>query len=178
MALSPMVKAEYSSIIITDTSVLINFLCGDRVALLSRLPYNFYITEHAQEEIEKFYPELKASLDIATTTEVIFVHRDDTISELLSIQSVCEVNCHLGLGEISAMNVAVDNNWAFAVDDKVTLSHCAKNHPSVKIFRTSDLIVEMIRQQLITVQEADLIKQDWENKLFFRLKFKSFGDLL
>lgn len=52
-------------VVITDTSVLVNFLCIDRMDLIARHPHRFLITEHVKEEITDHYPEQQTRLNVA-----------------------------------------------------------------------------------------------------------------
>ena len=65
-----------SVIVVTDTSVLVNFLCIDRMDLIARHSHCFMITEHVMEEITDHYPEQQARLNAVLadgTLEVITV---------------------------------------------------------------------------------------------------------
>ncbi len=50
--------------------------------------------------------------------------------------------------------------------------------PASRILRTADLMVSAIQAGLLTLAEADAIKEMWEKEHRFRLKITSFGDLL
>ena len=49
-----------SSIIVADTSVLINFLKVDRMDLIGAYPRQFLATDHVADEIADAYPEQQA----------------------------------------------------------------------------------------------------------------------
>ena len=62
-------------VVITDTSVLVNLLCIDRMDMIARHSHRFLITAHVMEEITDHYPEqqarLKAALDDGTLEVII-----------------------------------------------------------------------------------------------------------
>ena len=67
-------------VVITDTSVLVNFLCIDRMDLIARHSHRLLgrllITGHVMEEITDHYPEQQARLNAALadgTLEVVTV---------------------------------------------------------------------------------------------------------
>ena len=57
-------------IVVTDTSVLVNFLCIDRMDLIAWHSHRFVITDHVTEaeEITEHYPEQQARLKAALAT--------------------------------------------------------------------------------------------------------------
>ena len=62
-------------VVITDTSVLVNFLVIDRTDLLSRLPnHRFVVTDHVRAEVTEIYPDqlrrLEAAFDAGTMEEI------------------------------------------------------------------------------------------------------------
>ena len=46
------------------------------------------------------------------------------------------------------------------------------------VLRTQDIIVALIRASALTLDEADQMRADWEQNHRFRLKARSFRDLL
>ena len=62
--------------------------------------------------------------------------------------------------------------------DRRAIIQARRAHQTVRIVTTQDLVVSMIRESLLTVPEADLIKHEWAAKHRFRLKLESFQDLL
>jgi predicted nucleic acid-binding protein len=72
-------------VVITDTSVLVNFLCIDRMDLIARHSHRFMITGHVMEEITDHYPEQQARMNAALadeTLEVVTVSGDAALDLL------------------------------------------------------------------------------------------------
>jgi hypothetical protein len=46
------------------------------------------------------------------------------------------------------------------------------------VLRTQEIMVALIRASVLMVEEADQVKADWEQNHRFRLKARSFRDLL
>ena len=62
--------------------------------------------------------------------------------------------------------------------DRRAIIEARRNDQALRIVTTQDLIVSMIHQRLLTVPEADVIKDEWATKHRFRLKLNSFQDLV
>ncbi len=75
MVCAELIKKKMSNadkkILITDTSVLINFLNIDRINILSSYPGIFYITEHVIDEISKDYPHQQTRLKQAIEENIL-----------------------------------------------------------------------------------------------------------
>jgi predicted nucleic acid-binding protein len=88
----------------------------------------------------------------------------------------------LGAGECSAIAVAITRRYAIAIDDtcaiKTALREAEIKGIKLTILRTQDIMLALIRASILTVDEADHIKADWAENHRFRLKTRSFRDLL
>ena len=72
------------------------------------------------------------------------------------------------------MGWAIDDNRAIGS----ALREAALVGARLPVLRTSDIMVTLIRASTLTVDEADKIKAEWEQRHRFRLKARSFRDLL
>ena len=68
--------------------------------------------------------------------------------------------------------------WTLAIDDKRASKEVAARCPTLNIITTQDLMVSMIQGGLLSVAEADAIKEEWASIHKFRLKIASFSELL
>jgi len=88
----------------------------------------------------------------------------------------------LGAGECSAVAVALSRGYGVAIDDNrainVALRESALVGTKLTVLRTPDIMVALIRASALTVDEADRVKAEWEQHHRFRLKARSFRDLL
>lgn len=170
-------EEDPSSIVIADTSVLINFLAIDRLDLLERHGCRFLITDHVRHEVLDHYHEqsvrLKTALEQGILEEIAITDQGevDTFIKLTSAGG-------LGYGECSAIAVAIQRGWTLAIDDKRAGKEAAACCPTLNIITTQDLMVSMIRGGLLSVDEADAIKDEWASVHKFRLKIASFSKLL
>lgn len=166
-----------SFIVIADTSVLINFLAIHRMDLIERHPCRFFITDHVSREITEHYQEqcsrLKEALEQGILEEISVTNQEEveTFAQLTSQKN-------LGTGECACIAVALYRGYTLAIDDKRAIKQARFFCPSIRIATTEDLMVSMISAALITVDEADAIKDEWAVTHKFRLKIHSFGDLL
>ena len=84
----------------------------------------------------------------------------------------------LGIGECSAIAVAVHRQFTLAIDDKRAIKKVASLGPNISILTTESLMVLLIKQGALSVDEADAVKLDWEQNHRFRLPFGSFAERL
>ncbi len=164
-----------TTIVITDTSVLINFLALDRVGLLSRLSsVHFVVTEHVRAEITKHFPEQLRRLNAAFETGVI---EEISVTDIVEVALFADLTSKgLGLGECSAFAVAVNRKLTIAIDDKRALKKVARLGYNLEVLGTEQLVVQLIAESVLTIVEADQMKDDWEQNYRFKLSIVSFSE--
>lgn len=168
---------DASSIVIADTSVLINFLAVNRMDLIKRHSCRFLITDHVTREITEHYQEqfsrLQEALEQGILEEISITDQEEvgTFAKLIEPQS-------LGDGECACIAVALYRGYILATDDKKAIKQARSCSPTISIVTTQDLIVSMIEIGLLDIDEADALKNDWANSYKFQIKFRSFKDLL
>jgi predicted nucleic acid-binding protein len=168
-------------IVVADTSVLINFLKIDRMDLVGRYPGRLLATDHVQSELADDYPDQRARYEAAVTGGFL-----DTCSVTdpaeLSLFGRLGPGVRLGAGECSAIAVALSRGFALAIDDnraiKIALREAELAGKTLIVLRTQDIVVALIQASVLTVEEADRVKAEWEQRHRFRLKVRSFQDLL
>lgn len=159
--------------IITDTSVLVNFLVLDEIALLSSVPNTrIAITEHVRTEITGYYAEQLTRLNAALEHRLIEEIVVDDLQELSLFARYSESG--LGLGECSAMAAAVHRGASLATDDKKAQKLIRGLEASVRVESTETLMLALIRSGVLTVERADRMMSEWATKYRFRLPFESF----
>lgn len=165
------------SIIISDTSVLINFLAINRMDLIKRHSCRFLITNHVRLEVTEHYEEqltrLQQALDQGILEEIPVTDPKEieTFGKLTELES-------FGSGECACIAVAVHRGYTLAIDDKKATNQARRSCPTLNILTTQDLMVSMIKSELITVHEADAIKEEWASFHKFKLKIRSFAELI
>ena len=169
--------ATSCTIVVADASVVINFLRINRVDLLAGLPLHFTLTDHVAHEVSDRYPDQRKRLASAFDASILSQIAVTNPEELALFGSLA-ANGRLGAGECSAIAVAVHRNHILAIDGRRAIIEARRTDQAVRIVTTQDLIVSMIRQRLLTVPEADVIKEEWATKHRFRLKLNSFQDLV
>lgn len=164
-------------IVITDTSVLINFLVLDKAGLLARLPaHKFLVTDHVRAEITAHYPEQLQRLEAALTYGVL---EEIRVTDLAEVQLFAELSAKgLGVGECSAIAVAVQRRLVLAIDDKRAIKKIAASGYHLAILGTESLVVLLIKNEVLTVADADGMKVEWEQRHRFKLTFASFAERL
>lgn len=164
-------------IVITDTSVLINFLVLDQAALLARSPHHrFVVTEHVRAEITDHYQDQLQLLEAAFAADIL---EEVRVTDLPEVQFFAQLTATgLGIGECSAIAVAAHRQHALAIDDKRAVKKLKAVGLQLAIHSTETIVVLLIQQAVLTVQEADAMKQEWEQHHRFRLPFGSFAERL
>jgi len=84
----------------------------------------------------------------------------------------------LGKGEAACLAMAQHRGWVVACDERrAFLREARRRVGETRLLNTPGLILLAIRQSKMTVEEADEAKKVLETRRF-RMKFRSFGDLL
>lgn len=154
--------------VVLDASVLINFLRVDRMDLIGNLPLRFAITEHVSAEVSEHYAEQRSRLEAALTACALEQHAVRDPAALSFFRRLMDTG-RLGAGESAAIAYAAVNGFALAIDDRRAAREAHRLIPGLAVVGTADLIVVAIQAGLITVPEADAIKDDWTAKHRFRL---------
>lgn len=169
------------AIVVTDTSVLINFLKIDRMDVIGRHPDGFIATDHVAAEIAAQFRDQQARYARALAAGHIqeqVVHAVQEVAIFLRLSQ----GTRLGAGECSAIAVALNRGYGLAIDDaralKAAMREAGLVGSALRVFRTQDIMVELIRSGALAVADADAILADWANNHRFRLGIASFADLL
>ena len=169
------------SIIIADTSVLINFLRIDRMDLIGAHPASFIVTDHVADEIADSYPDQQARYNAAVAAGLLDQQRIDDLAEVEMFLRLAERG-RLGAGERSAIAVALLRGYTLAIDDTRAIHRALEEAEvagsALTILRTQDIVVELIRGGIVTVEAADAIHVEWATNHRFKLKISSFRELL
>ena len=175
--MSNSIEPDHPAIIVTDASVLINFLRIDRIDLIAGHSHVFLATDHVADEVSDRYPDQQRRFASAVDSGALTLVPVAAADELRLFASLSATG-RLGAGECSAIAVAVLRGYTLAIDDRVADRLARRLAPALHIVTTQDVVVSMIHQDLLEVEEADRIKLEWSDRHRFRLKLDSFGDLL
>lgn len=165
------------AILVTDTSVLVNFLRIDRMELLGALPCRFIVTDHAAGELTDFYPEQVERYQAALAAghvEACTV----TDEAALDIFGRLTGTTRLGVGESATIAHAMVTGAGVAIDDRRAINEAQRIAEGLVIVRTADLMVRMIELAMLTLAEADAIKDDWAANNRFRIPVVSFDEMM
>ncbi len=167
--------------VIVDASVLINFLRIDRMDLIGSHPGFFIVTDKVAHEIS--YPDQKSRYETALSLGYLVQQKiDDPVEVEEFLRLDLAHGRYLGAGELSAIAVALNRNCLLAIDDnravRDVLRKIGLSDGPDRIIRTQDIVVELIKRNFLALEEAELIKIDWETNHRFKLKISSFRELL
>lgn len=139
------------------------------------------ITQHVVDEVTEFYPEQRERLQAAIADgylSVVQVSEDPEIDIFGRLQQTGR----LGIGESSAIAVAVHRGFPIAIDDRAAIRRAeaiaAEEDATLTVLKTQDIIVRLIRAELLSVEQADVLLVSWHTQHRFHLKIGSFADLL
>jgi len=163
-------------LVVADTSVLINFLVIDRMDLIAGYARHVLVTDHVGAEITSTYPDQQQRYEDALAAGTVERLRVDGEAELALFGRLATPG-RLGPGECSAIAVAVLRRHALAIDDRRATREAKALDPVLEVLGTQSVIVEMIRQGLIVVADADVLLAEWAGKHRFKLKIASFADV-
>lgn len=163
--------------LVVDTSVLINFLCIDRMDLIAKHSYSFVVTEHVAEEVKNYYSDERRRLEDAFESAILQEERVEA-RVLAAVPASLAASRRLGLGERSAIALATSKGWQLAIDDRRAAKEALEIGPALEILTTQDLVVSMIRENLLNIVEADDMKHLWSTRYRFHLRISSFADVV
>lgn len=168
--------ADGRLLVATDANILINFLRIGRLDILERLSrYAFRIPEDVYEEIAD--PLQREELDRALKAGWLEVVRVDTIGELAAYNRYRQ---RMGDGEAACLAVAVHRTWIMACDER----HKKPLHQEIRenlglhyLINTPGVLLQAIRDEVLTVEEADRVKDALAEQRFI-MSIRTFRDLL
>ncbi|MEW5424092.1 hypothetical protein [Amorphus sp. 3PC139-8] len=166
-----------AEIIVTDTSVLLNFIKVGRMDLVDACAFTVLVTDHVAAEITDQYPAQQKQFSAAINGGVIKQVSIDDPDEVAIFGSLIGSG-RLGAGECSAIALAANRDYCLAIDDRRAANEAQRTAKNLKILTTQDLVVSMIHEGLLEICEADAIKEEWERNHRFSLKIGTFGDVV
>jgi predicted nucleic acid-binding protein len=166
--------AERPRIVVTDSSVLINFIHASRLDILGSLaPWTFVFPDHVEKEITR--PDQIRTLLVAVRKGFLRLERTTEMRELDRFSEL--IRAGLGRGEAACLAMALERGWTVASDERGRFLRIAYQQLGEKrLVNTPGLLLLAIRRRVISIDEADRIKAELERKRF-RMKFRSFRDL-
>jgi predicted nucleic acid-binding protein len=167
-------QAETGSVVITDTSVLINLLHTGHLSLLGRTPgYRFLVSEEVLAEVQD--SEQKDLVDRALSGGFLEIAVIETAEELATYT---ELTLILGSGESACLALASSRGWLIACDERrVFLREARARIGEQRLINTPGLYLLWIHSGILTVDEADAAKVTLESRRF-KMGFRSFRDLV
>lgn len=165
-----------STVVVTDASVLVNFLRIDRMDLIAGHSHSFMVTDHVADEVSDQYPDQQQRFASAVAAGALSQESVTSHAEIVLFGTL-SASGRLGAGECSAIAVAVHRRHLLAIDDRRATTQAQRIDRTLRILTTQDLMVSMIGESLLNTDEADSIKDEWAARHRFRLKLGSFRDV-
>lgn len=154
--------------------MLLNFFSVNLAWLLGSLPRTFWVPEHVEAEARKE----RSAAQLREALSEGHVHMA-WLTESEEQRSYAELRGEhdLGPGESAAMAIAMNGNHTVATDDG-DARKAAEKLGWGKTIGTQDIMVMAIRHELISVSQADRILKEWDEQHRFKLKIRSFSELI
>jgi predicted nucleic acid-binding protein len=159
----------------TDTCVLINLAHVSRLDLLGQLQDMVF---HAPQEVlnEVTDPGQMTKVEAAIENGAL---RSFKIAAVEELESVAEYVEQFGKGESACLAVAIHRHWVVARVDETKDRRLSREIAAkrIQVINTPGILLKAIRQGVLSVQAADLIKEVLEANRF-KMSFKSFQELI
>ncbi|RME29704.1 MAG: hypothetical protein D6800_02425 [Candidatus Zixiibacteriota bacterium] len=164
-----------TKVVIADTSFLLNFINVDRVDILGALDqFDFWIPREVAIEIRE--PIQVARLDAAHEIRIL---RTIDVAGVRELEKFAVYRKRFGLGESACLASASENGYIVALDDKKARKIAQAEFGVDRILTTPGALLLAIRRGVMTVAEADSIKDELLQTYRFKMKdVASFSDLL
>ncbi|HWB84450.1 MAG TPA: hypothetical protein VG675_09945 [Bryobacteraceae bacterium] len=163
-----------TSIVITDTSILINLSHTGHLAFLGRVGgLCFVVPDEVVAEVTE--PEQLRTLEAAIADGLL---RRESLASPDELAVFAELSQILGSGESACLALASSRGWLVACDEKrVFLREARARLGHGRILNTPGLYVLWIRAGLVTVEEADAAKAVLDANRF-KMTFSSFREVI
>ena len=163
-----------TSIVITDTSILINLSHTGHLALLGRaVGLRFVVPDEVVAEVTE--PEQLRTLEAAIADGSLSRESSTSPDELAIFAELSQV---LGSGESACLALASSRGWLVACDEKrVFLREARSRLGDGRILNTPGLYVLWIRAGSLSVEEADAAKAILDTNRF-KMAFSSFREVI
>ena len=161
-------------VIVTDANVLINLTHIEQLPLLAKLDsYEFRVPREVLAEIE--HSEQRVAVTAALQSGYLQEIVIDKIGALELFGSLRDI---MGQGEASCLALAATEGFHIASDEKKRFRRRAVELiGEERIHRTESLLLDAIRCNQISVDQADRCKLILDSKRYV-MGFTSFGDIL
>jgi len=160
---------------VLDASVVINLIHAGRLDLLGKIAGYHFVVPDQVIALEVTYPREAEAL--AAALEAGWVRRVESI-DTLEIELYAQLSSVMGKGEAACLAMAAHRGWMVACDEGGRFRREAEVRIGRdKIVNTPGLIVLAIRRGVLTVEDADRIKDILAQRRYV-MPFASFRDLL
>ncbi|RMF20768.1 MAG: hypothetical protein D6760_10835 [Deltaproteobacteria bacterium] len=163
--------------VVTDTSVLINLIHVNRLDLLGSLrDHEFLVPREVIDEVE--YPSQREILQAGLDNGYV---REAPPMDPQELSTFANLKWELGRGESACLAMAQHRSWHVACDERRAFRRIAEERLGNlnRILNTPTILRLAIQNGILTVTDADAIKQELEQRHRFKMKdFSSFEELL
>jgi predicted nucleic acid-binding protein len=169
------VAAGSARTVVLDTSIVINLIHAGRLDLLGRIEgYEFVVPEQVVA-LEVTYPEQAAVLADSLGRGWL---RREASTDVAEIGLYAELSRVMGKGEAACLAMAACRGWIVGCDEGGRFRREALARVGhERMLNTPGLFVLAIRRGLLSVEEADAIKEVLAERRY-DMPFASFRDLL
>jgi predicted nucleic acid-binding protein len=154
--------------VICDTAIIANFLKINRIDLLARSSHTFLVCDLVQQEIAVEYPgQLKCFQKALKKSAIQKVAALD--SQELDLFSELIKEGQLSPCECATLAIAAYRGYFLASDDSQATLQAELLMAPNRILRTQNIVVAMIKENLLSEDSADQLLLSWAAYLRFKL---------
>lgn len=160
--------------VVTDSSVLINLAVADCLPLLAKFEnLEFHVPQEVLAEIVR--PDQRSRVEQALQGRAL---HEVVLDDLTALRFYADLRQTLGQGESACLALAATRSWLVACDEKrAFLREATARLGPGRVLDTPGLLLLAVRRGLLTVGEADQVKELLERHRF-RMTFASFSEIV
>jgi predicted nucleic acid-binding protein len=147
--------------VVADMFVLMNFLRIDRMDLVGCHPSGFITTDHTGADIAKWHADRQVRYAAAIAAGYISQERVDRPAEVDLFGRLITAR-RLGVGECSAIAVALNRGYGLATDDPRAVNRALRDaglsSNAVYILGTEDIVSTSVQPGVLAVPAANVIR--------------------
>ena len=166
---------QSSPTVVIDTSILLNFVKVGHVALLGETKFRILLLDQVFAEVT--LPEQKKVVQGAVDAGILDFDRVTDIEEVALFTSL-RSGGRLGTGECAVLSVAITRNLVAGVQDRRACAEGRRRHKELQFCQTEDLILALIHNDVMTLEDADQLLDEWAQRHRFRSRIANFREVL
>lgn len=167
--------ADDRTVVVIDTSILLNFVKIERLALLDRLGLPVLILDQVLDEVVQ--PKQRDLIDEAIANATLDLQ---SVTDLKEVALFAELRAdgRLGAGECAVLAVALNRQLIAGLQDRKARAEAQRRDKSLRMWQTEDIILKLLHDRQFTLAEADRLLHELATKHRFKSRIHTFSGLI